>query len=216
MEIIFLASTHSDLQLLLHKCDNHRYYVQLNKEYQQTVGFPYCTEISYLGAALPARAVGGNVREQWGCCPRPLVVCWLPAGVGCCAVREQPRELLCHLLTSGGAAAFTHLNTVRVQFNSRGSFQNCSVIAELRVQVPFSMAIENVELMHECCPQHLPMGTARTKKDKETDGEGKQKRVNGERSTAGRKKMSWRPTLNSGILLRKVVTLGVTTFRRCG
>ena len=27
--------------------------------------------------------------------------------------------------------------------------------------VPFSMAIENYELMHECCPEHLRIGTAK-------------------------------------------------------
>ena len=32
-------------------------------------------------------------------------------------------------------------------------------------QVTFSMAIENVELMHECSPEHLRMGTARLKSD---------------------------------------------------
>ena len=30
-----------------------------------------------------------------------------------------------------------------------------------RERVPFSMAIENGELMHECFPKHLRMGTAR-------------------------------------------------------
>ena len=30
-------------------------------------------------------------------------------------------------------------------------------------QVPFSMAIGNVELLHECSPKHLRMGTARIK-----------------------------------------------------
>ena len=38
------------------------------------------------------------------------------------------------------------------------------------------MAIETVELMHECFPTHWRMGTARTKEEKET-AEGKQKRV---------------------------------------
>ena len=28
-------------------------------------------------------------------------------------------------------------------------------------QVPFSMAVGNVELMHECFPKHLHMGRAR-------------------------------------------------------
>ena len=36
-------------------------------------------------------------------------------------------------------------------------------IGALREQVPFSMAIENGELMHECFPKHLRMGTARLK-----------------------------------------------------
>ena len=30
-----------------------------------------------------------------------------------------------------------------------------TVIVERREQVPFSMAIENGELMHECSPEHL-------------------------------------------------------------
>ena len=34
-------------------------------------------------------------------------------------------------------------------------------------RVPFSMVIGNVELMHECFPKHLRMGTARMKYDKE-------------------------------------------------
>ena len=36
---------------------------------------------------------------------------------------------------------------------------------------------KNVELMHECFPKHLHMGTARVKEDEETEGEGKQKNV---------------------------------------
>ena len=34
-------------------------------------------------------------------------------------------------------------------------------IGARREQVPFSMAIENVEVVHECFPKHLGMGTAR-------------------------------------------------------
>lgn len=40
-------------------------------------------------------------------------------------------------------------------------------------QLQFSMAIENVDFMHECCPQHLSRGNARMKLDK-TGKEGKQ------------------------------------------
>ena len=40
-------------------------------------------------------------------------------------------------------------------------FQNAfTVIVARRDQVPFSMAIENGELMHECSPEHLRIGTA--------------------------------------------------------
>ena len=34
--------------------------------------------------------------------------------------------------------------------------------------IPFSMAVKNVELMHECCSQQMRMGTSRMKWDKET------------------------------------------------
>ena len=47
------------------------------------------------------------------------------------------------------------------------------------------MAIENVKLMHECFSEHLPMGIARIENDKNTEEEGKTRRVNMERSTAG-------------------------------
>ena len=56
--------------------------------------------------------------------------------------------------------------------------------------VPFSMAIANGDLMHECFPKHSRMGTARTKLDKETDEEGKKRGVSMERSKAGTKKRS--------------------------
>ena len=48
------------------------------------------------------------------------------------------------------------------------------------------MAIENEELVHECFPKHLLTGTARMK-DNDTEEEGKQKRVNMERSKVGTK-----------------------------
>ena len=49
------------------------------------------------------------------------------------------------------------------------------------------MAIENEELVHECFPKHLRTGTARMKGDNDTEEEGKQKRVNMERSKVGTK-----------------------------
>ena len=50
------------------------------------------------------------------------------------------------------------------------------------------MAIGNGELLHECFPKHLRMGTARMKQDKETEEEGKKGGVSIERSKAGTKK----------------------------
>ena len=38
-----------------------------------------------------------------------------------------------------------------------------TVFAERKKNVPFSMAIQNVKLMHGCSPEHLRMGTARLK-----------------------------------------------------
>ena len=43
-------------------------------------------------------------------------------------------------------------------------------------EVPLSMAIKNVELMHKCSPLHFCLGTARMKLDKATDKEDKQTR----------------------------------------
>ena len=43
------------------------------------------------------------------------------------------------------------------------------------------MAIEKVELMHKCFPKYLCIGPARMKENKETEEEGKQKTVNGEK-----------------------------------
>ena len=41
-----------------------------------------------------------------------------------------------------------------------------------KASIPFSMAIGNVELMHECFPTHSGMRTARMMEDKETDEDG--------------------------------------------
>ena len=49
-------------------------------------------------------------------------------------------------------------------------------------QVPFSMAIRNLELIYVYLPKHSLMGTARMKYDKETDKEGKKRGVSLERS----------------------------------
>ena len=64
-----------------------------------------------------------------------------------------------------------------------------AVFAQQREQVPFSMAMGNVELMHEYFPKHLYMGTGRMKLDIEIEKEGDKRRVNMKRTPAGRKKM---------------------------
>ena len=55
--------------------------------------------------------------------------------------------------------------------------------------VLFSMAIEDVELMHKCSPEHLCMGTAKLKCGKETEEEDNQKIIK-MRSTSNTKKIS--------------------------
>ena len=42
------------------------------------------------------------------------------------------------------------------------------------MQVPISMTIKNVELSHECCPQHLLVGTSRIRlRNREDDKQDK-------------------------------------------
>ena len=56
-----------------------------------------------------------------------------------------------------------------------------------KMQLPYSITIGNVELMHECLSKHSRMETARTKQHKETEEEGKKREVSMERSKAGTK-----------------------------
>ena len=72
-------------------------------------------------------------------------------------------------------------------FRSEFKIGTCSYTIE-KIQVPFSIAIETGELVQERFPNHLRMGTARRKQDKETDEVGKNGGVSMERSKAGRKK----------------------------
>ena len=61
------------------------------------------------------------------------------------------------------------------------------------------MAIENVELMHECFPQQLCMGIARLKEGNDTEEECKNREGEYmERSTEGTKKKSRRSSYISG------------------
>ena len=49
-------------------------------------------------------------------------------------------------------------------------FPNQNQVDPMRTKkVPFSMAIEKVELIHEYFPKHLRMGTSIMKEDKETE-----------------------------------------------
>ena len=48
-----------------------------------------------------------------------------------------------------------------IKFYSTPLPELTAVFAEPIKQVPFSMATENVDLIHECSPEHLSMVTAR-------------------------------------------------------
>ena len=50
-----------------------------------------------------------------------------------------------------------------VVFDRRSFDQSKDYFASQKKQVPFSMAIGNAELMHECFPKHSHMETARMK-----------------------------------------------------
>ena len=65
-----------------------------------------------------------------------------------------------------------------------------SCTKERKEQVPFSMAIGNGELMHECFPKHSCMGTARMKEDKDTDEETQKRGLSMEISKVGTKERS--------------------------
>ena len=69
-------------------------------------------------------------------------------------------------------------------FRSEYTWCTCSC-AVGKKKVPFSIAIRNKELMHECFPKHLRMGKIRMKYNFEKT-EGK-RGVSKERSTAGTK-----------------------------
>ena len=65
-----------------------------------------------------------------------------------------------------------------------------SCTKERNEEVSFSMGIGSWELMHKCFPKHLRMGTARMKKDNETDEDTQKRGVSMEKSTAGTNKIS--------------------------
>ena len=57
-----------------------------------------------------------------------------------------------------------------------------SCTKERKKEAPFSISIGNWEFMQESFPKHSRMGTARLKKDKETDKDDKKKGVSMERN----------------------------------
>ena len=63
-----------------------------------------------------------------------------------------------------------------------------SCTKERKKEEPFSMAIGNRELMHECFPKHSRMGTAIMKEDNETDEDCKKRGVGMEKLKWARKK----------------------------
>ena len=58
-------------------------------------------------------------------------------------------------------------STIIVAVFDSQHFDHFDHVMSQKKKVPFSMAIEKGELMHECFPKHLCMGTARIKLDKE-------------------------------------------------
>ena len=60
----------------------------------------------------------------------------------------------------------------------RRIFGTKDYLVSRRNQVPFSMALGNGELAHECFHKHFRKGTTRMKLDKETEEEGKKRGVN--------------------------------------
>ena len=55
-------------------------------------------------------------------------------------------------------------------------------------QITFSMAIENMGVVHDCFHKHSCTGTARMKEDKEANEEGKETGLSKTRGKAARKK----------------------------
>ena len=62
-----------------------------------------------------------------------------------------------------------------------------SCTKERKEEAPFSTAIGNGELMHECFAKHSPMGTARMKEDNDTDEDGGKRGVSMEKIKRARK-----------------------------
>ena len=56
-----------------------------------------------------------------------------------------------------------NLIILRFVFDRRSIGLNLYYFASRKMSAPFSVATDNVELRHECSPQHLRMGTARMK-----------------------------------------------------
>ena len=49
------------------------------------------------------------------------------------------------------------------------------IARDRRKEVPFTMAIENIKLMHDVTPEHFSIGTIKLKFDKDTE-EGRQEK----------------------------------------
>ena len=54
-------------------------------------------------------------------------------------------------------------------FDRQSLGQSTPILPQKKIQVPFSTTIGNVELMQECFPKHLFMGTTRMKLGKDTE-----------------------------------------------
>ena len=83
------------------------------------------------------------------------------------------------------------------------------IARDRRKEVPFTMAIENIKLMHDVTPEHLSIETIKLKFDKKTE-EGRQETVKMENSPEGTKKRSRRPSIKVS-LVSNVCTARILT-----
>lgn len=76
-------------------------------------------------------------------------------------------------------------------FDTRSFSQSNDYPALRKNKVPFRVTIDNVEFIHDCCPNHPNMGPARSNRmTSYIEAEGKQTRENTERTKVGTKSES--------------------------
>ena len=87
---------------------------------------------------------------------------WASWSMSCTTVTTRGSSQTCCTRTRASSTSLTLFCLFVVSFLIAGTSPHKSIGAR-REQVPFSMVIENGELMHQSFPKHLSMGTARLK-----------------------------------------------------